>query len=85
MVKDREAWRAAAHGARRVGQDLETEQEQQKHSSDKKQNQANREENKSRREGGICFSLLQTMAGDTGKLLDEQLLTPSRASLGAQW
>ena len=72
-------------GSQRVGQDLETEQEQQKHSSDKKQNQANREENKSRREGGICFSLLQTMAGDTGKLLDEQLLTPSRASLGAQW
>ena len=71
-------------GSQRVGQGLETEQEQQKHSSDKKPNQQG-EENRSRREAGTCFSLLQTMAGDTGELFDEQLLTPSGASLGAQW
>ena len=28
MVKDREAWRAAAHGFQRVGHDLVTEQRQ---------------------------------------------------------
>ena len=55
-----------------------------KHSSDKKPNQQG-EENRSRREAGTCFSLLQTTAGDTGELFDEQLLTPSGASLGAQW
>ena len=29
--------------------------------------------------------LLQTVAGDTGKLLDEQRPAPSGAALGAQW
>ena len=34
MVRDREAWHAAAYEIQRVGHDLVTEQQQQKHSLD---------------------------------------------------